>query len=51
MLNIKAGWDTHGLPIELAVEQSLELRRDIGKYPLMNTTYAVKGNEIQRGRR
>ena len=28
----KAGWDTHGLPVELAVEQSLNItKEDIGK--------------------
>ncbi len=28
----KAGWDTHGLPVELAVEQSLKItKEDIGK--------------------
>ncbi|NLX80831.1 MAG: isoleucine--tRNA ligase [Proteiniphilum sp.] len=32
LVNRKAGWDTHGLPVELAVEQSLGItKEDIGK--------------------
>ena len=27
----RAGWDTHGLPVELSVEKNLELKDDIGK--------------------
>ena len=32
----KAGWDTHGLPVELSVERCLELPKTISvrKYPL-----------------
>ena len=32
LVNRKAGWDTHGLPVELSVEQSLGItKEDIGK--------------------
>lgn len=32
LVNRKAGWDTHGLPVELAVEKSLNItKEDIGK--------------------
>lgn len=36
----KAGWDTHGLPVELGVEKSLGItKEDIGKkLPLPSTT-------------
>ena len=35
----KAGWDTHGLPIEIAVEKTLGItKEDIGKHQLKNTT-------------
>ena len=40
----KAGWDTHGLPVELGVEKELGItKEDIGKKsPLTNTMLLVK---------
>ena len=32
LVNRKAGWDTHGLPVELGVEKALGItKEDIGK--------------------
>ena len=40
----KAGWDTHGLPVELGVEKELNItKEDIGgKLVLKNITAPVK---------
>ena len=41
----RAGWDTHGLPVELSVEAKLGITKDdIGKKKLvfLNTTLSVK---------
>ena len=47
----KAGWDTHGLPVEIGVEKSLGLLKKIsGKRFLLKITTkpAAGGYEIQR---
>ena len=38
-VNRKAGWDTHGLPVELGVEKELGItKEDIGATTLLKTT-------------
>ena len=39
-VNRKAGWDTHGLPVELAVEKSLGITKDqlLNKHQHISTT-------------
>ncbi len=39
-VNRRAGWDTHGLPVEIGVEKKLGIHKDdIGRrFPLRNTT-------------
>ena len=41
-VNRKAGWDTHGLPVELGVEKELGISKDdIGTKSLLNNTITL----------
>jgi isoleucyl-tRNA synthetase len=45
----KAGWDTHGLPVELSVEKSLEITKDdIGKKITVEEYNAACRKEVMR---
>ncbi|SHI35181.1 Isoleucyl-tRNA synthetase [Tangfeifania diversioriginum] len=45
----KAGWDTHGLPVELSVEKSLEITKDdIGKKITVEDYNAACRKEVMR---
>ncbi|MDR1743728.1 MAG: isoleucine--tRNA ligase [Dysgonamonadaceae bacterium] len=49
LVNRKAGWDTHGLPVELAVEKSLGITKDdIGKKISVNEYNAACRKEVMK---
>jgi isoleucyl-tRNA synthetase len=48
-VNRKAGWDTHGLPIELAVEKTLGIKKeDIGKTISVEDYNKACRNEVMK---
>lgn len=49
LVNRKAGWDTHGLPVELAVEKSLGItKEDIGKKISVDEYNAACRREVMK---
>ncbi|MDR3188378.1 MAG: isoleucine--tRNA ligase [Prevotellaceae bacterium] len=49
LVNRKAGWDTHGLPVELGVEKMLEItKEDIGKKVTVDEYNAACRREVMK---